>query len=29
VLQFPAIADATVDQIVARVGPTVQHYLTD
>jgi AcrR family transcriptional regulator len=29
VLQFPALADATVDEIVERVGPTVQHYLTD
>jgi hypothetical protein len=29
VLQFPAIAEASVEEIVARVGPTVQHYLTD
>jgi AcrR family transcriptional regulator len=29
VLQLPAMAAASVDEIVARVGPTVQHYLTD
>ncbi|SFS14717.1 transcriptional regulator, TetR family [Microbacterium sp. cf046] len=29
VLQLPAIAGASVDDIVARVGPTVQHYMTD
>ena len=29
VLQFPALAGASVDDIVARVGPTVQHYLMD
>jgi AcrR family transcriptional regulator len=29
VLQLPALAGASVDDIVARVGPTVQHYMTD
>ena len=29
VLQLPALAAASVDDIVARVGPTVQHYMTD
>ena len=29
VLQLPALAGASVDEIVARVGPTVQRYLFD
>jgi AcrR family transcriptional regulator len=29
VLQLPTLAAASVDDIVARVGPTVQHYMTD
>ncbi len=29
VLKLPGLAGASVDEIVARVGPTVQHYLTD
>ncbi|SDG73296.1 TetR/AcrR family transcriptional regulator [Microbacterium pygmaeum] len=28
-LQLPALADASVEDLVARVGPTVQSYLTD
>lgn len=28
VLQVPGVADATPDQLVAAVGPVVQHYLT-
>ncbi len=28
-LRIPAIADATVDELVARVGPTVQRYLSE
>ena len=29
VLRLPALADASVDELVARVGPTVQRYLFD
>lgn len=29
VLAFPDIADAPVDEVVARVAPTIQHYLFD
>jgi len=29
VVRLPAIADATVDELVARIGPTVQRYLFD
>ncbi|MDY0908647.1 TetR family transcriptional regulator [Microbacterium sp. CFBP9034] len=29
VLRLPALAEASVDEIVARVGPTVQRYLYD
>lgn len=29
VLRLPAVASASVDELVARVGPTVQRYLTD
>jgi AcrR family transcriptional regulator len=29
VVQLPALADASVDELVARVGPTVQRYLTE
>ena len=29
VLQLPALAEASVDELVARVGPTVQRYLSE
>jgi AcrR family transcriptional regulator len=29
ILQLPALAGATVDELVERVGPTVQRYLTE
>ena len=29
VLKLPGIATASVDELVQRVGPTIQHYLTD
>ena len=29
VLQLPALAAATVDELVERVGPTIQRYLTE
>ncbi len=29
IVQLPALADASVDELVARVGPTIQRYLTE
>jgi AcrR family transcriptional regulator len=29
VLRLPALAEASIDEVVARVGPTVQRYLTE
>ncbi|HTN56246.1 MAG TPA: TetR family transcriptional regulator [Microbacterium sp.] len=29
IVKLPALADATIDELVARVGPTIQRYLFD